>query len=89
MYQVKWFNKKKGFGFVSDESAKEYFCHHTDINIQGFKYLKAGEFISGTLGTTDKGKVKVVNIGPPIVWGKLMCQIDSERFQKEGADDES
>ena len=69
MFQVKWFNKKKGFGFVSDESAQEYFCHHTDININGFKYLKSGEYISGTVGTMDKGKVKVV----PGCWCPGMC----------------
>jgi CspA family cold shock protein len=83
MFQVKWFNTKKGFGFVTNESGTDYFCHHTDINVQGFKYLKAGEYVSGTVGDMEKGKVKVINIGPPVPWGKLMCQIDVERFQKD------
>ncbi len=83
MFQVKWFNTKKGFGFVTDESGKDYFCYFSDINLPGFKYLKAGEYVSGTVEKMGGDKVKVVNIGPPVPWGKLMCQLDNERYHHE------
>jgi len=76
MFQVKWFNKKKGFGFVVDETGNEYFCHHSDISITGFKYLRAGEYVSGSIVNIDGGKKKLSNIGPPVEWGTLMCQVE-------------
>lgn len=85
MFQVKWFNKKKGFGFVVDETDKEYFCHHSDINITGYKYLRPGEYITGKLEKIEDGKVKLSQIGPPVKWGKLMCQVDIERHNNNNS----
>ena len=33
LYQVKWFSKKKGYGFVEGKDHTEYFVHHTDIQV--------------------------------------------------------
>ena len=77
MYQVKWFNKKKGYGFAtSSEESKEYFCHHTDITVEGYKYLKRGEYISGEIVSMGEGKSKLSNIRPPTEWGQLMCEVE-------------
>ena len=75
MYQVKWFNKKKGYGFVVDETDTEYFCHHTDITVDGYKYLRAGEYVMGDLVDMDDGKRKLSKIRAPVSWGKLQCQL--------------
>jgi len=56
MYQVKWFNKKKGYGFATSEKDEELFCHHTDLKVDGYKYLKRGEFVRAEGGW----KVQVV-----------------------------
>lgn len=39
---VKWFNEKKGFGFISSQG-KEYFAHFKEIQESGFKNLIEGE----------------------------------------------
>ena len=73
MYQVKWFNKRKGYGFVSGD----LFVHHSDIIVSGYKYLKRGEYITGEVVETG-GKKKLSNIRAPMEGGKLMCEVESE-----------
>ena len=75
MYQVKWFNKKKGYGFAT-AGETEYFCHHTDITVEGYKYLKRGEYISGEVVSMGDGKSKLSKITAPAAWGQLMCEVE-------------
>jgi CspA family cold shock protein len=43
---VKWFNDKKGFGFIEQEGAKDLFVHHSAIQAEGFKSLAEGDRVS-------------------------------------------
>ena len=53
---VKWFNDAKGFGFIVQEGGGEdVFCHHTAIQMDGFKTLTEGQPVEFELKTGDKG----------------------------------
>ncbi|MBE5891401.1 MAG: cold shock domain-containing protein [Lachnospiraceae bacterium] len=52
---VKWFNAKKGYGFITDESGEEVFVHFTAINSDGFKELKDGEKVEYEVVEGAKG----------------------------------
>ncbi|MBI5590126.1 MAG: cold shock domain-containing protein [Deltaproteobacteria bacterium] len=43
---VKWFNERKGFGFIEQENGKDLFVHHSAINGTGFKSLSVGERVT-------------------------------------------
>jgi CspA family cold shock protein len=40
---VKWFNEKKGYGFIEQEDGPDVFVHHSGISGSGFKNLNEGE----------------------------------------------
>ena len=40
---VKWFNDRKGVGFISQKNGDDVFVHHSSIQCQGFKTLFAGD----------------------------------------------
>jgi len=70
LYQVTWFNKRKGYGFVTGD----IFVHHSDIQVPGYKYLKQGEYITGEV--LEGAKKKLINIRAPMEGGTLMCEVD-------------
>ena len=55
---VKWFNAKKGYGFISPEgSDTDLFVHQTDIQSDGYRTLNEGDNVTFETGTGDKGPV--------------------------------
>ena len=91
LYQVKWFSKKKGYGFVESGTKEEFFVHHTDIQVDnGFRYLKQGEYVVGTPEKMEGDKVKLAKINAPMKGGLLMCQVEkmNQRFSTQGNEEE-
>lgn len=61
---VKWFDNKKGFGFISNENGTDVFVHYSAIQGGGFKTLKEGEPVQFDLIESDKG-FKAQNVQRP------------------------
>ena len=53
---VKWFNDKKGYGFITPEEGDDVFVHHSSIQGEGFKTLREGEEVEFEIVEGDKGK---------------------------------
>ncbi len=54
--EVKWFDNKKGFGFiVGQEQDQDVFVHYTAIEGEGFRSLKDGEKVEYELVDSGKG----------------------------------
>lgn len=52
---VKWFNGKKGYGFITGQDGKEYFVHYSKISGNGFRNLAEGQAVKFNVETTPKG----------------------------------
>ncbi len=53
---VKWFDSKKGYGFIACENGKEYFVHFSGIESEGFKSLSEKETVEFELASGSKGE---------------------------------
>jgi CspA family cold shock protein len=61
---VKWFNDKKGFGFITpDEGGDDLFVHFSEVKMEGFVRLQEGQKVDYEVGQGKKGPC-AVNVTP-------------------------
>jgi len=61
--KVKWFDTKKGFGFIQQENGPDVFVHYSVIGGDGFKNLEEGQAVEFELLDSPKGP-KATNVVP-------------------------
>lgn len=59
--KVKWFDQKKGFGFIAETGGKDVFVHYSGITGAGFKTLTEGQDVEFEIEQSDKGP-RAVNV---------------------------
>ena len=52
--KVKWFDSKKGYGFITGENGKEIFVHFSGIVTDGFKSLNEGQAVEFEVAAVPK-----------------------------------
>ena len=78
--RVKWFDSKKGYGFISslDNSTEDIFAHHDSIKVKDeqYRYLVEGEYVEfeySRISRNDVEKLHATNI-TGVKRGLLMCE---------------
>jgi CspA family cold shock protein len=52
---VKWFNERKGYGFITQETGEDLFVHFSSIDMPGYKTLTEGERVTFEVERTERG----------------------------------
>ncbi|TKJ36742.1 MAG: cold-shock protein [Planctomycetes bacterium B3_Pla] len=53
--KVKWFNPRKGYGFIATEDGRDIFVHYSSISGDGYKTLVEGDPVTFDVTEGDKG----------------------------------
>lgn len=60
--KVKWFNKEKGYGFITSENGEDVFVHYSNIiSVDKFKTLSENTIVTFDIKTVEKG-IKAINV---------------------------
>jgi CspA family cold shock protein len=64
--KVKWFNDKKGYGFIAQEGGRDVFVHYSNVKGEGYKTLAEGQEVSFEIVDGPKGPqaINVVKVAP-------------------------
>ena len=60
---VKWFNPRKGYGFIATPDGRDIFVHYSSITSDGFKTLDEGDAVSFDIVDGEKGP-RATNVVP-------------------------
>lgn len=60
--KVKWFNAKKGFGFITDTDGKDVFVHFSAIQGEGYKTLEDGQLVSFDVVESEEKGPQAANV---------------------------
>jgi len=52
---VKWFNNKKGYGFINEENGRDIFVHFSSIEMDGYKTLSEGDNVAFEIEESTRG----------------------------------
>jgi len=62
---IKFFDKKKGWGYIKADDSEEYFVHYTQIQMKGHKSLDNDDIVSFEVSEPDgNGRIQAVNVKP-------------------------
>ena len=53
---VKFFDEKKGYGFIAGDNRKDYFFHYSDIQMEGYKKAEKNQRVTFEVIQSDRGE---------------------------------
>ncbi len=77
---VKWFDPKKGYGFLLDSEGKDVFVHYTDIIMEGFRYFNEGDIVNYHIVVGKDGRERAINVKPILTHSMIVHELAKEKL---------
>lgn len=76
--KVKFFDKAKGWGFITRKDGLDYFVHYSNLNMSGFKTLESGDIVSFEGGMDGNNRICAINVTPILTHGMVVHELSKE-----------
>lgn len=76
----KWFDNQKGYGFLTDSEGKDVFIHHSNIVMDGFRYLNEDDVVNFELGAGNDGRQQAINVQPVLTMRMIEDSLKEENL---------
>ena len=87
---VKFFDKTKGWGFITDSEGKDVFVHYTNIVMDKFRYLDKDDIVNFELGAGNDERQQAVDVKPILTMKMVEDSLKEENlYVKEVKADEN
>ena len=60
--RVKWFDDKRGYGFITSEAGEDVYVHYTAVVKEGYRTLKHNWHVEFDVATADDGRIEARNV---------------------------
>lgn len=84
---VKFFDKVKGWGFITDESGKDVFVYWENIMMDGFRYLDEDDIVNFELGDGNDGREQAVSVIPVLTRKMIEDSLREDNLHVDTMDD--
>ncbi len=62
--KVKWFDARKGYGFITTDAGEDVFVHFSAITMEGFKRLNEAQVVTFEIKQDEKGRTVAADVQP-------------------------
>lgn len=77
---VKFYDKKKGWGYIKADDGKEYFSHYTQIQMKGYKSLDNGDIVSFDVRKDENNRIQAANIQPILTLAMVLKELKKDKL---------
>lgn len=86
---IKWFDLRKGYGFITDYDGKEVFVHHTDIRMKNYRYFNEGDIVDFHVVIGGDGRKRAISVKPVITLSMVADVLENEGLHLQTMKDNS
>lgn len=78
---IKFFQKSRGWGYIKADDGKEYFVHYSQIKMDGFRTLNAGDIVSFEISEPDENnRIHAINVKPILTLAMVVHELKKDKL---------
>lgn len=78
---IKFFHSSKGWGFIKADDGTEYFLHHSQIQMKGFRTLHADDIVAFEVSDPDENnRIQATNVQPVLTLSMVIRELKKDKL---------